>query len=91
MRKQRLDLTAGELIVFTAGVYSDYSLVGQFVVLRNVTVDEVRAVSAEVHAIDDDFLDKHEAFVAGLIRIGALASINMREIHLGTYDELDVS
>lgn len=35
-------------------------------------------------------VDAHEAFVAGLIRRGVLLPINVHELHLGSYGELDI-
>ena len=92
MTKQVLDLTAGELVVFSEGEYSDYGYMGAFVVLQDVPeaamLEVVEEVNAAADADDDFYYNRSSLFIAALIRRGYLASINLREIHIGTYGEL---
>lgn len=90
------EFTAGELICFSTGCYSDYSLCGHFVVLQDVPLDTLKSVQQKLEKESETMKEKgnymydiHERFISALIREGFLASIPVREIHLGSYSELD--
>lgn len=88
MTEQNLSMKPGELIVFSFGMYSDYSYMGSFVVLRDIPETEMLQVAEMVNA--DHLPDAEDRFVAELIRRGCLLSINHREIHLGPSWEGDI-
>ena len=89
-------LVAGELVTFTSGEYSDYSLHGTFVALETVTYAQIEAVAASVTAkaekerevVGRPFVDVHEIFQAQLIREGWLVSVKNTERHIGSYGSL---
>ncbi len=93
---QNVELKAGELIVFSSGEYSSYGYDGHFVALRDVSNDEmlelVSALKAE-ESSDPDELYGHarDSFIARAIQQGWLLSVNCREIHYGSYGELNLS
>lgn len=95
---QNLELKAGELICFSTGEYSDYGYNGHFVVLQDVKSDEVSTVVKECKEDRKNreangeywFGDIHEMFIAQCIKRGWLLSIDCREIHIGSYNNLDL-
>ena len=90
---KNLDLKAGSLIVFSEGEYSDYGYIGAFVVLQDVTDAQMRDIEARLTTKADEDACGHceiGQFVTACIREGWLAEINLREIHLGNYDRLDL-
>lgn len=82
MTEQNVEMKAGELIFFTEGSYSDYNIQGTFVALQNVSADEMRALEAELNAMDSE---TRPLFVNVAIARGWLVSVNAREIWLGDY------
>lgn len=93
MTELNLPIKAGELVVFSAGEYSDYGYLGQFVVLEDITSEDITKVlegtAEELRKESNRWSEDLDFFIPVLIRMGKLASINMREIHLGSYGELD--
>ena len=89
-------LVAGELVTFTSGEYSDYSLHGTFVALETVTYAQIEAVAASVTAKAEKgrealgwvHVDVHVDFQAQLIREGWLVSVKNTERHIGSYGYL---
>lgn len=94
MTQRNLDIKAGELVVFSEGEYSDYGYGGSFVMLQDISQEEMLRIAAETNAAadadDDNYFNRSGMFVAALIRGGYLASINLREIHLGSYGRLEL-
>lgn len=92
-KRQNLDLKAGSLIVFSEGQYSDYGYRGAYVVLCDVSEammkDAVRVTKLQASQLDDSF-GSISRFEPELIRRGWLATIDLREIYLGSYGELKV-
>jgi hypothetical protein len=95
---QNIELKAGQLVVFSTGEYSDYGYRGSYVVLRDVPATEMVEIADQVRAEVKAEEEKtgwsdgvHQKFQAALIRRACLADINLREIHLGSYGELDLS
>ena len=94
---QNVELKAGKLVTFSSGEYSDYYHLGSYVALQDVPYEEIQAVADEVKRAaqiaddNDEFPDRHSMFQAALIRKGWLAVIDMDEIHIGSYGELDLS
>jgi hypothetical protein len=82
---QNVELNAGELVVFTQGEYSDYGFSGHFVALRDVSADEMEALAVY------GFYHASNSFLARAIQQGWLLSVNVREIHYGSYGDLNLS
>lgn len=94
---QNLELKAGRLVVFSCGEYSDYGYRGSYVALVDVSDAEMREladqVNREANRINeetDDYARAVEMFEAEMIRKGWIAIIEMREIHIGSYSELEL-
>ena len=91
-------LTAGNLVTFTSGSYSDYSMHGTFVALETVTWYDVKAVADKLTAKARKVRDEsgwydgtlQEEFQVALIRNGWLLEVNNTERHLGSYSELEL-
>ena len=98
---------AGRLIYFTSGEYSDYQVLGTFVVLQDITgkdIEKVREVfwdavdAGEVKNSTRETLSRNSPyslgatemawFIPSLIKMGFLASVEMTEVHIGSYGEL---
>ena len=91
-QRQNLDLKAGELIVFSEGIYSDYGYSGSYVVLQDVSEKEIKELEKSINNKKDSAFctDSWFEFESACIKKGWLAQINLREIHLGSYSlELD--
>lgn len=90
-------LTAGKLVTFTSGQYSDYSMHGTFVALETVTRERINEVAGLLRTraeAEEEKLgwydgDLHEEFQAEMIRKGWLVSVDNTERHLGSYGYLD--
>lgn len=96
----------GDLLVFSTGEYSDYSLAGHFVALEDITAEHFQDAreDAERRYRDADqaqdawdeksgepyppYVNKHEAFIAALIRAGLLVSVAVTEHHIGSYGDI---
>ena len=90
------ELNADDVIFFSSGCYSDYSVCGHFVVMQDVSADTLKGVEAKLNeeakkmeAKDKYMYDIHEKFISALIRHGYIEPLNVREIHLGNYRELE--
>lgn len=87
-----LMMSAGCLVAFSTGEYSDYGYSGTFVALQNVTRKQVMDLSKEVNSSadndEDNYPDRHSMFIAACIRNGWLICVDMTEIHIGSYGEL---
>lgn len=87
---QNMELKAGHLIVFSEGEYSDYGYRGSYVCLQDISHEELVALADIVRETGDRW-DQVDRFETECIKNGWLAIINVREIHLGSYGDLDVS
>jgi hypothetical protein len=91
-------LTAGKLVHFTTGEYSDYSLFGDFVALDNLTIGDARHIAGEIREKESQAEakagwydgDVHTDFIAELTRRGLLLSVDSMERHIGSYGELSL-
>ena len=91
---QKIEMRAGQLVAFSTGDYSDYKIRGSYVVLKDVTAEMMSKFVAEVKAAEEAAKwggDLSSMFTARLISEGCLADINLREIHIGNYGELELS
>jgi len=94
MSEQNIELKAGQLVVFSEGEYSDYGYRGTYVVLADVSADEMHEVAGVVKAEadgDGDDWNVISMVEPELIRRGKLAAIDLREIYLGAYGKLRLS
>lgn len=82
---KELGFKAGELLVFSEGIYSDYGYMGSFVALESVSQQQMLEIEQEVKVGLDTTYDGTQQFVAALIKRGWILSIPHREIHLGEY------
>lgn len=87
---QNMELKAGHIIVFSEGEYSDYGYRGSYVCLQDVSHEELVSLAEDVKSIGERW-GQVDTFEAECIKKGWLAIINIREIHLGSYGDLDVS
>lgn len=87
---QNLEFKAGHLIVFSEGEYSDYGYRGSYVCLQNVSHEEITDLADSIKSEDDRYR-RVDKFESECIKKGWLAIIEIREIHLGSYGDLDVS
>ena len=91
-------LTAGKLVTFTHGEYSDYSMIRTFVALENVTFASVQALADRIivkveNANEDDGWydgDPQYEFLAVLLTKGWLLEVDNTERHIGSYGELEL-
>lgn len=95
---QDVELKAGYLITFSAGEWRTYGYNGNYVALVDVSDSEMRELAEEVQREadrieneEDRDADPHSMFLAAMIRNGWLAVLEMREIHIGSSGELDLS
>lgn len=98
MSIQNISIKAGELICFSSGEYSDYSYRGHFVGLQDVQQDDMNEL---VESVKEDFAkleeepsyygDIRELFTSACIKRGWLLCIDCREIHIGSYGELELA
>lgn len=91
---QNLDITAGELICFSEGQYSDYGYVGHFVALQDVKRDQLWALAKSLRDQEEAGAIKYgqakEQLIPSMIANGWLLSINCREIYIGAYGSLEI-
>ncbi len=101
-KTQNLDVQAGKLIVFSRGEYSDYGYRGAFVALVHITPDMFMeaAEAAKAKAREENDKDSwsegseygaDDKFIPELVRRGWLLDVEYREIHTGSYGELDLT
>ena len=98
MDKEPTDLKAGTIIALSSGSYSDYGMVGYFVVLRDTPFSTI----VDSHSKSKEEIKRHEEnggfyeygaeiykIVSDLLLKGFLLEVDVREIHFGGpyYDE----
>lgn len=85
----RKALTAGKLTMFSSGEWSDYTIQGVYVALKDLTLDELKAKSAPLvsGAFDDDLYSVE----AMLVREGYLLEVDVTEVYVGDYDRIRLS
>lgn len=90
MEDQKKIAKAGKLICIDSGEYSDYSVIGFFVVLRDfdpmVELDEYKA--AHPQDCDEYNFDK-SCFLAQLLSKGLLLEINFGNLYMGSYGQIE--
>ncbi len=89
---QNTELKAGRLVTFSCGEYSDYSYQGTYVPLRDVSKDQMQEFCDSIKSeSDEDYsCDPHSMFIAKLISEGCLVVVDMQEIHIGSYGDLEL-
>lgn len=81
---------AGQLLVIDHGEYSDYSVIGFFVVLRNFEPSiEVGAYLDANSGERKPYSFSHEKFLAFLLSKGLLLEIPCGNIYLGSYGSVE--
>lgn len=92
---EKFGLRAGRLVAFSAGEYSDYSINGVFVVLKDLSDDAMEGlISAlkEKYPSEWGMYGKAQAgFIPELIRRGHLLDVEYSEVHIGSYSDLELS
>lgn len=90
------ELNTGDMIFFSSGCYSDYGVCGHFVVMQDVSADTLKGVEAKLNeeakmmeAGGKHMYDIEEKFISALLRHGYIEPLVVREIHLGSYRELE--
>lgn len=95
MQEYILELKAGTLVCFSSGCYSDYSLRGHFLVVKAMSKEELLALREEINKDETTneygYCDKQDIFLGRLVRDGHLLVIDVNEIHIGSYGDLDLS
>lgn len=95
---EELYLKAGQLVNFSCGEYSDYSLRGSYVALVNVTQSEAVSLADDVTQKSKAAEEKagwydgdiHSDFEAALIAKGWLIAVDATEHHIGSYGDLEI-
>jgi hypothetical protein len=83
-------LKAGRLVMIDSGCYSDYSVTGFFVVLRQfVPHDELDKFQAANKDVSDWRGFDRDKYLATLIADGFLLEIDSGNIYLGEYSNAD--
>lgn len=95
-RHNGIPISAGHLICFSSGEYSDYGYNGHYLALEDLTRetvnDVVEACKAKARAedVDGDEYGATDHFIPELIRRGLIMIVDCQEIHLGSYSRLEV-
>lgn len=83
-------VNAGRLVMFDSGEYSDYSVTGFFVVLKEFNpVEELEIFLTQNPNQRERYGFEKSAFIAFVIAKGLLLEIEYSEIYLGAYDSSD--
>lgn len=98
-QKSNLEIAAGELFCLSSGDYSDYGYKGHFIALRAISEAEMRKfeqdakerMEADQNAAEPEWYDARDLFIAALIASGAVMSLPIREIHIGSYGSVDLT
>ena len=96
MMVDELILRAGRLLHTSSGQYSDYTVEGHFVALRDITRTEIKAIiqsAAELSIDDDRKFEEGEAqdkLMPLMIKAGLLLEVDSLEFHMGSYGEIDL-
>lgn len=86
MSAERHVAKAGTLICVDHGEYSDYSINGFFVALRDfVPADELDAYMKEFPDQAEDYSFDEDRFLPWLIARGAILEIEYGTLHIGAY------
>lgn len=82
---------AGRLLCVDSGAYSDYSVTGFFVVLRDFDpLAELQEFEAKPKAEEDEWRGFNEhAFLASLLAKGLLLEVEYGTLYLGQYSSSD--
>lgn len=81
----------GSLVVFSEGVYSDYGHVGHFKVVKDMSLEAMKAAAAIASKTECGYSESASAkggLINQLIREGFLEDFNVTEIYLGAYGEI---
>ncbi|MDW9650841.1 hypothetical protein GOB33_22415 [Sinorhizobium meliloti] len=91
-------IKAGKVYFFSSGEYSDYCICGHFVAIRDLSIDEMKAVADEVWRKAEEESPSEPRWrvwdaterkvIPELIRIGALIEVDAVEIPLYHFSKL---
>lgn len=91
--KSNTKLSAGEVIVLTNGEYSSFGIAGYIVSRIDFDLQEAIDLFNQqlTEAERDDIDDPHTKFIAWLVSTERVVPVEHREIHIGNYDELEIT
>ncbi|RDD72937.1 hypothetical protein [Paracoccus versutus] len=81
---------AGQIVKFSSGAYGNYRCIDTFVAIENVTHDEMVALAQSANEAGGELDDRQRLFLSRLIRTGRFLELKAREIHMGSYDEIEL-
>ena len=91
--KKQATIPKGTIVTITSGEYSDYSIIGAFRSLKDISHDDIESAKSEIeNRPDREELYGYElytGFIAVLIVRGFLEDINSAEIYLGDYGQIE--
>lgn len=98
---QNLNVKAGKLFCVSSGEYSDYGYGGHYLALVEITYPMFMEVVNELKAIEAAAREKtgyspydsvaQYNFMAAIVKRGWVMDIDVQEIHIGSYSELDLA
>ena len=91
MQRQKMrTIKAGETVIVTSGVYSDYRVMGMFRCLKDFSPDEemIKYTRPSAFKKDRDFFEDTKC-LAGLCSDRILEEVQHMELHLGDYGDLE--
>ena len=95
MNKTQATIPAGTIVTMTTGEYSDYSIIGAFRAVRDITHDDIERVKREIEERpnrDEMYgYELYTAFIAVLVASGFLEDTPSAEIYLGDYGRIEPS
>jgi hypothetical protein len=94
MTKHNTEISAGEIIVLTSGEYSDYGIVGYIVAKINFDIKEaIDLFKQETKDYSECgyINDAHNRFIAWLVITERAVPVEYRELHIGSYCELEIA
>ena len=101
-----MKINKGEIITLSEGEYSDYCVNGVFKVLKDFDTEDVKQLLAIHHGaesfeqlIDIDWqhdkkmwmFEPRKAYIGYLNSNGYIEDVDYREIHLGSYGDLNIN
>jgi hypothetical protein len=84
MKPQNLKFAVGEVVVATQGAYSDYSIVGYFVTIKEFDMRPLAAEYAAIRRAAEEY-EENDGFIGWLVSKELVVPVNYREIYLGEY------
>lgn len=93
MTEKHATIPAGTIVTMTTGEYSNYSIIGAFRAIKDITHDDIERAKREIEERpnrDEMYgYELYTAFIAVLVISGFLEDIPSAEIYLGDYGRID--